>query len=339
MGPTNTYGYGPWRVLAPTPATRRYVCLSCLLLLALITAILCHDASGWAADRVWRVALGKGSRYDELIMLHIRLPRLLVALAAGACLALSGALFQTLTRNVLGSPDIIGINTGAAVGIVVTALWWPAPPALGALIGALTAALLVTLGHHRQANATQMIISGIAISAMGAAFIQFGIAQAPLEMAQYLTVLLSGSLANKQWQDVGFILLMLGLCASALWPLARSLNLFSLGPMTATALGAASVPTRVAGLLLAVALAAAAVMVVGPIAFVALAAPQIAKKMTRSTGISLFASALTGAVMLLGADLISLCLPTQRLPAGILTAGIGGLYLLALLASRIRQTS
>ncbi len=337
MAPINTYKLGPWRVLAPRQRTSRYLRRLLLLLLLIIVVMLCHDPSGWAADRVWRVTLRQGSRYDDLVMLHIRLPRLLVALSAGACLALSGTLFQTLTRNVLGSPDIIGINAGATVGIVVTVLWWPAPPALGALIGALAAALLVTLGNGRQATA--MIVSGIAIGAMAAAFVQFGIAQAQLEVAQYLTALLSGSLANKQWSDVALIVSMLVLCGGALWPLTRSLNLFSLGPITAMTLGAANTATRTMALLLAVMLAAAAVMVVGPIAFVALAAPQVAKKILHSTDVSLFASALTGAVMLLGADLISVLLPTQRLPAGIITAGLGGLYLLALLATQIRRPS
>ncbi|NDK99057.1 FecCD family ABC transporter permease [Photorhabdus bodei] len=334
-----TFMLGTAVFLVPPQRTQRAILLILLLLAVLFYLSLALGKQG--IDNPW---LTTSTPYQEFILTQLRLPRALVAIGAGATLALSGSLFQLTTRNALGSPDIIGVNAGAAAGIVTTLIIWPGvfPVALGALLGASFAVLLVYAGNisaSGQMQTTRIVISGIAIAALCMAFVNFAISNVRLEQAQQLASLLHGSLANRRWQDVGLIYGTMILFVPLLLWLGRQLNYVNLGYEVANTLG---VPVRIIQLMslsLAVILASMAVLVVGPVAFIALSAPQIARRLVRAKGTALFCSALVGALLLLASDLMTLLLPTSaRLPIGVITAGVGGVYLMYLLYAELRRT-
>ncbi len=337
-----TLTLGSWVFLAPARRTGVYLLLIWPILLLCLTAALMLSPSGFEGGKMLAVLAGEGSQYEEFILLQLRLPRALVALGAGAALAISGAIFQTTTHNALASPDIIGITTGASAGVVATLLLWPGvmPVPLGAFIGACTAVALVYAGSMSiLSHPERIIISGIAVGAVCIAFVNFATSQVRLEQASQLAALLSGSLAEKNWRDVGIISLTLGLVMPGLVYLSRQLNYLSLGAAIAQPLGVNIRQTHWLGLLVAIALATAAVLVVGPVAFIALSAPQITQHLVKTNGISLLCTALMGAFLLLASDIITLLLPTSsRLPVGVITAAVGGIYLMSLLYAKVRKT-
>lgn len=310
--------------------------LGLLVVLVWLTLLLPQQQAGaW-----WPHAI---TPWQDYVLWQLRVPRALVAIGAGAALAVSGALFQLTTRNALGSPDIIGVNAGAAAGIVATLVVWPhvLPVPVGALLGALLAVTLVYAGSLRRfgpLQTTQIVIAGIAIAAVCLALVNFAVSQLRIEVAQQLATLLSGSLASKQWRDVGWIFgALLVILPIIIW-LRRELTFVMVGHDIASTLG---VPVRRANLfsiLCAVVLASMAVLVVGPVAFVALAAPHIARRLQLTRGAGLLSAALMGALLMLASDLITLLLPTQgRLPVGVVTAALGGCYLMTLLYSELRK--
>ncbi|CNL58830.1 putative iron-siderophore transport system%2C membrane permease [Yersinia aldovae] len=344
MPPTNsckTLTLGSWVFLAPVPATQRYLLLMLptLLLCLLVAMVLSHNGFEWV--KTLNVLSGQGSQFEHFILLQLRLPRALVALGAGAALAISGAIFQTTTRNALGSPDIIGITAGASAGVVATLLLWPGviPVPVGAFLGACCAVALVYAGSiNNLSHSGKIVISGIAVGALCMAFVNFAISQVRLEQANQMAALLSGSLAEKNWCDVWIIGLTLSVVTPGLVYLSRQLNFLSLGSGVAQSLGVNVGLTHLLSLLLAIALATAAVLVVGPVAFIALSAPQITRHLLRSKGITLLCTALMGALLLLASDIITLLLPTpSRLPVGVITAAVGGIYLMYLLYAEVRR--
>lgn len=335
-GGGNTLVLGSWRFLMPASRTLWVLLLMGVLLLVLFWLALASGEAG-----IDNLLLRSETRWQQFILLELRMPRALVALGAGAALALSGALFQQTSRNVLASPDIIGVNAGASAGIVATLLVWPnqMPVALGALLGATLVMLLVFAwsgGRGGQRQVFAMVISGIALGALCLAFVNFAVSQVRIEQAQQLAALLSGSLANRHWQDVALIWGAL-CCAPLLLWLGRQLNYISLGHPVASSVGVPLRRVLVLSIVLALLLATASVLVVGPVAFIALSAPQIARRLVQAKGATLFCTALTGALLLLFSDLVTLLLPTSaRLPVGVITAAVGGIYLMYLLYGEMK---
>lgn len=219
---------------------------------------------------------------------------------------------------------------------------WPGlmPVAWGAAAGALLATAGVWFGSGAGFAAPQrMVIAGIAVGAIAFAFVQYGLSNLRREQAYLAAAWLNGSLAGKTWTDValigaaGALLLPIGLALCA------RLRLLEMGDDLAQALGATPSRSRLAATLVAVLAAAAAVTVAGPVAFVALAAPQIARRCVPTSGPQPLLTALTGAVLLAGADLLTRLAGPNGLPVGVLTAGIGGVYLAFLLVLEWRKTS
>ncbi|MET0714363.1 MAG: iron chelate uptake ABC transporter family permease subunit [Mycetocola sp.] len=254
-----------------------------------------------------------------------------IGLAAGAALAVSGALFQTVTRNPLGSPDIIGITSGASAGAAAFGLLWPGilPLPAGALVGAFVAMALVFVGTGSGfSSPARMLLVGIGVSAMSLAFVQWVLVRAGREQATVLASYLNGSLAARDWDHVATIVTAVVVLVPCALLLSRRLQLIEMGDEQADALGARSATTRTLTILVAIGLATAAVSVAGPIAFIALVAPQIARRVTRSAGPNILASALMGAFLLSLADLVTQQLPIDvTLPVGVVTALLGGIYL------------
>ena len=262
---------------------------------------------------------------------RLRGPRFVVALGAGAALGISGALFQTVTRNPLGSPDVIGLGAGAGAGAVLTGLLWPGvvPVWVGALAGAGIAMALVYASTGRGFSSPgRLIVAGIAVAAMASAVTQYVVSVVLRDHGLQLTAYLTGSISAVSWDHARTIALVLVVVLPAALLLVPRLRLVEMGDELADALGARS--RRVRGWAVAVSIiaAAGAVAVAGPIAFVALTAPQIARRATRAPGAGVVSAALTGALIMVVADLVAQQAPwAQGLPVGVLTGAVGGAYL------------
>jgi iron complex transport system permease protein len=286
---------------------------------------------------VVRTLLGNGSPRTDFVVLDLRLPRVLVAVAVGAALGLSGAVFQGLTRNPLGSPDIIGFTYGAATGGLLAILvlgGGTTAVSLGALAGGLVTALAVyLLAWHRGVRGLRLVLTGIGVSAILQAVNFYLIVNAGIADAARATVWLTGSLNNLGWPQVWPLLIALAVLTPALLAGAKRLEILQMGDDIARGLGVPVERTRVTLLILGTACCAAATAVAGPIAFVALAAPQLARALTRASGAGLLPAAWTGALLVLAADFAAQRL-TGTLPVGVATGALGGAYLAWLLRHR-----
>ncbi|WP_193104313.1 iron chelate uptake ABC transporter family permease subunit [Brachybacterium sp. FME24] len=293
-------------------------------------------------------ALAGDGGFASTIVLHWRLPRALAAIVFGAALALSGAIFQTLTRNPLGSPDVLGFSTGAYTGVLllslvagptVSGVLGGATTIVGALAGGLgTAVVVYLLARRGGVQGFRLIVVGIAISAMLHAINVWILLQVQDEVAMAASMWGAGTLSLIDWAGLVPVLILLLLVVPALVlcvPLMRQLEL---GDDLASMHGVAVERTRRRILLLAVVLIAAVTALSGPIAFVALSAPQLAKRLVNGTGIPLGASAAMGAVLLGGADLVAQHVLPTTLPVGVITIVLGGLYLVGLLLTPALKT-
>jgi iron complex transport system permease protein len=285
---------------------------------------------------------GGGSDGIRRIVLEGRLPRIVLAVIAGAALALSGAVFQSMTRNPLGSPDIIGFNTGAYTGALVVVLLFGGnyvAQSAGALAGGLAAAALVyVLAWTRGVQGFRLIVVGIAVGAMLHSVNAWLIIRARLEEALAAATWGAGSFNEAGWEQVVPVAIAVLIVVPVLVAFARPLALLEMGDETAQSLGVRPELTRGVLVLAGVALVAAITAAAGPIAFVALAAPQLARRLARSPGVALLPSAAMGAALMLASDVVAqrLLAPTQ-LPVGIVTVCIGGLYLVGLLIAQTRR--
>jgi iron complex transport system permease protein len=316
------------------PVRRRSLAVGATLFLALLVLSILTLTLGSLGIPVTHLLSDVVSPPDartEFVLNILRGPRLVTALATGAALGVAGALFQTVTRNPLGSPDVIGLGSGASAGAAVFTLLLPGilPTPVGALVGALAAMGLVWLGTGRGFSSPgRMILVGIGVSAMAVAVIQFVMTRAGQQQATVLAAYINGTLADRSWTDVatvGIPVLALVPCALVL---GRRLDLIEMGDELADSLGARSDLTRNLVILVAIGLATASVAAAGPISFVALTAPQVARRLARAPGAGILLSALMGAVIMTGADLLVQQSPFGvQLPVGLLTAVVGGVYL------------
>lgn len=285
--------------------------------------------------KLFDLLFGQTDAVSHWLFWQLWLPRTLVAVGVGASLAVSGCLFQVLSRNPLGSPDIIGINAGAAAGAVSVSLIWvnSLPMTVGAILGALLTLLLVLLSHGKTAQGRlNMVIAGLAVNALAMAWVQFALTGVRQEDAYQMSVWLNGSLAQRGWQEVMLIWLVLPICLIWLILLRRPLAMMQLSPQTAMSLGISPSRLTVMSLLPATILATASVVAAGPIAFIALAAPHLTRQLFRSHYPMMLPTALVGASLLLVADLLARWVNVGgALPVGVWTAGLGGVYLLYLI--------
>ncbi|SMG17575.1 FecCD family ABC transporter permease [Agreia pratensis] len=282
--------------------------------------------------------VGGGSDLDRFIVVDQRLPRAAAALLVGAALGASGAIFQSVSRNPLGSPDIIGFTTGAATGGLTVILLVGASTATTILVGTLvggfaTAAVVIALALRRGATGDRLVLSGIAVAAMLAATNDYLVSRADIENAEVAKAWQYGSLNAISWPPLLPLAVVLAFALPAALLASRSLRVLELGDDTAAAVGLRVARTRTVALALGVCLAAIAVATAGPIGFLALAAPQLARRVARSPGVTVLASTAMGAALLVSADLLAqrLLSPFQ-IPVGLVTAAIGGAYLVWMLA-------
>ncbi|WP_129669556.1 FecCD family ABC transporter permease [Phytoactinopolyspora endophytica] len=298
---------------------------------------------GVPASRLTSILWADLGPQEAFVLERLRGPRLAVAATAGAGLGVSGALFQAVTRNPLGSPDVIGLAAGASAGAAAFGLMWTGvlPLPVGALLGAIVAMALLYLGTGQGfSSPTRMIIVGIGINAMALAFVQWIITRTTREQATAIAAYINGSTASRSWDDVRLMAAALVVLLPMALVLSRRLRIVEMGDDLADALGARADRTRFWSVILAICAATAAVTVVGPVAFVALTAPQIARRLTRSPGPNVATAALTGALVLCLADMVAQHGPIDaQLPVGIFTAAVGGVYLGYLLITEFRRVS
>jgi iron complex transport system permease protein len=287
--------------------------------------------------------LGGESGIARTVVVEWRLPRVLAAVVFGAALGVSGAIFQSLTRNPLASPDIIGLTAGSYAGglvviIVIGAGAGSAAVAGGAIAGGLIAtALVYVLAYRRGIQGFRLIVVGIGISAMLEALSSYLVLRAKLEVAMMASVWGAGSLNPVGWEQLLPAAAVIAVVFVALGFFAGSLRQLELGDDAAKALGSRVERSRLGLIVCAVALIAVVTGAAGPIAFVALAAPQIALRITRTAGIALVPAALLGALVLLVSDVVAQHVLPTALPVGVVTVVVGGGYLIWLLIHELRR--
>ncbi|MFJ3760007.1 MULTISPECIES: FecCD family ABC transporter permease [unclassified Streptomyces] len=285
---------------------------------------------------------GHGSGADTFIVVNLRLPRLLCALLAGAALGMSGAVFQSLSRNPLGSPDIVGFTSGAATGAVVQIVVFHGgayATSGAALAGGLVTALAVALlaAGRGPAVGYRIVLVGIGVSAMLTSLTAYLLTRASLYEAQDAQIWLIGSLNSVSWSVVAPLAAALAVLTPVTVVAARALAWLELGEDTARGLGVPVGRTRLVLVVTATALAAVTTAAVGPIVFVALAAPQLCRRLVRSPGAPVVPAAFMGALLLSVSDFAAQrVLPATELPVGAMTGVLGGLYLCRLLVVRRR---
>ena len=318
----------PWRVLILNVAL-------VVLIAALAFWGMLQGDYKIAPEKLVPALLGEGKQIT-VAFAQQRAARIVAALLVGAALGLSGAIFQVISGNALGSPDIIGFTNGAATGALLQIIVFNSGPvevALGAVVGGLATSVLVWLMTRRTGlHGFRLVLVGIGVGSTLAAFNALLVVRASLTQAQTAASWLAGSLNDITWERTYALLGLLLVVTPLLLMLVRPLGAIRFGDQVASGLGVSVNAYRVAALFIGVLLVSLATATTGPIAFVALAAPHIAKTLARSGGVGFTSAALMGALMVLGSDLIGrFAVPGRIIQVGVVTGAIGGLYLIYLI--------
>jgi iron complex transport system permease protein len=286
----------------------------------------------------------------SFIVMETKLPRAVIGAMIGIAFGLSGGLFQTMLRNPLASPDVIGISYGASAGAVTAIVVFGASGAAvsgAALGGAVAVAALIygisrsgSLGGGGSAAGNRLILAGVGVAAALHAMVNFLLTRADIRTAADVLVWLNGSLNSTSWDRAGMLALALLVLVPAAALLAGPLRILELGDDAAAGLGIRVGRTRLGVVMTAVALAAVATAAAGPVAFVAFLAGPIARRFTGRA--SLPASAFVGALIVLAADYFAaniapLLLDGTVLPVGVITGALGAPFLLWLLVTSNRK--
>ena len=288
---------------------------------------------------VFRTLIGQGERVDEFVIMDLRMPRALVGLIAGVALGISGALTQSIARNPLASPDVLGITGGASATavFVVTASGGAAIAhsvglSAAALTGGLLTGLLVYFMAWRKGiDGFRLILIGVSVSAVMNALTTWLLVLADIQDVARAQRWLVGSLDSRSWSEVWASLWIMAALVLVVLVVSFQLRPMHFGDDVAAGLGVRHTAVRAILLLCAVLLAGVAVSAAGPVPFVALVAPQITMRLLRTPVPPLIASGLFGATLLIGSDLIARTVLPNDLPVGIVTAIIGGPFLVYLL--------
>ena len=303
----------------------------------------------YSLERVWAALTGNGTRIEELVVVDRRLSRVVSGALVGFLLGVSGALTQSVTRNPIASPDILGVTAGAGLAAVfvvtrpteVGALTGEAPGdllAMAALVGGvLTTVLILALSWRGGFDGLRLILVGIGVNALALAAISWMLTRSSLDEAAVATRWLTGSMSGARLDNLPLLVVVAVGCALVCVVLARDLASLRLGRELSSTLGSPAGRTEALSLVVAVVAVSAATSVAGPIGFVAFVAPQAALRLFGTAGPTPLAGGLTGAAMLVCADLVAQRLPVS-LPTGVITAVVGAPVLLALIVPRIRRS-
>lgn len=299
----------------------------------------------WASLAFGALGGAGGGDYDQAVVWDLRWPRTLTGLAVGATLAAAGCLMQALTRNPLADPSVLGVNTGAAFAIVVAlsllGIRNPQMLFMAALVGGTVAASLVWVlgsGGASAGSPAQLALAGVVLTALLGSWTSALLLQNN-ESLDTVRSWLAGSLGGRTLADLAALSpwLVVGVVASL--GLSRSLEVMGLGQDSARALGLKVSLVRNLTLLVVVWLTAVSVALAGPIGFIGLAVPHIARalagpELTRSLPLGL----VLGPLLLVGADVVGrVIIPPSEVPVGIVTAVLGAPLLISLAVRRGRR--
>lgn len=334
-------GHDRTNIVVDRRAATVTVAAGVVVIVLMILALLLGDFP-LTAPEVIDVLLGRGEGLVRTVVLEWRLPRALAAVLFGAALAVSGALFQTITRNPLASPDIMGLANGSYTGMILALVVlggsWPML-VTGSLAGGLAAAAVIYLLALRNGlQGFRFIMVGIGVSAMLASFNTWLLLRVDLDVALFASAWGAGTLNTitpATLIPTGLsIVVLLCLVPAVSAPLRQ----LSLGEDAAASTGAAIRPARLTAIAIAIGLVSAVTAVSGPIAFIALSAPQIARRLARTADIPLVPTAVVGGLLLLVSDLVSQHVIPLTVPVGVVTVVFGGIYLVWLLVREARRT-
>jgi iron complex transport system permease protein len=270
-----------------------------------------------------------------------------VGLLVGAGFAMSGAIWQSITRNPLASPDLLGVTAGASAGAVAVIVFG-GTAFLGAAIGIpvaamagglLTGVVIYLLAWRRGIEGFRLVLIGVAVNGILIALTNWMLVIGEIWDAQAATVWLNGSLNGRGWGDAIPAAIALGVIGAVALASTFQLSALKLGDDTARALGVRVQLSQSVLLIASVLLAAMCVTAAGPIGFVAFVAPQVTLRIARTAGPPLLASALTGAALVVGSDYVARVLLPVELPVGIVTTAIGGPFLMYLIIHTNRRLS
>ncbi|WES65568.1 iron ABC transporter permease [Microbacter sp. GSS18] len=311
--------------------------IGAVLALAIVVSMLVGDYDLSPAG-VARALFGSGSNIDVYIVTQVRLPRTLIAVLCGAALGIAGALFQTLLRNPLASPDLLGVSGGAGVAAVWATLILGlsgAAVAASAFAGGLVVAMVLLVAARRLSDGGyRLVLAGVGIAFLCAAVIGYLLKRAQITQAQSALVWITGSIGATGWSDVLVVGAVLLVAAPMIVAASRMLTVLELGDHLAAGLGVRPVLARIGIVAAAVLLAAASTAFIGPVAFVALCAPPIARALLGRGTVGIATSGAIGALILLAADLVAQhAFPGLTVPVGVITGAVGAPYLLWLLAT------
>ena len=336
------------------PRDRRATARQAHLWLGLLLIVICAISLESGASGVSLLGLVTGSAEDDtlsrIILWQVRLPRIAMGALVGAALAVSGAVMQGLFRNPLADPGIVGVSAGAGLGAVTAiVLGGLLPPALQSLIGIYTVPLAAFLGgwasvlllygvatRGGRTSVATMLLAGIALGALSGAIAGLLVYAADDQQLRDLTFWGLGSLAGATWAKLVTAAPIIGLALVAATTLGRGLNGLALGEATALHLGIPVQRTKTLAILTVAGATGAAVAVSGGIGFVGIVVPHLLRLATGPDhGPLLINSALLGASLLLGADILSrLIIAPAELPIGIVTAVLGAPVFLWILLRR-----
>ena len=329
---------GRWSVLI----TPRHVVVGLMLLalsLAVAVAALRLGKFTVTTQEVIDALQGQGRRIVQIVIVKWKLPRILLGLVAGLALGVAGAVFQTITRNPLGSPDLIGFSTGAQTGILVSVLLLPGSmlsTSLASFIGGAAVGTVTYLVSLRGGfTGLRFILVGIAISSMLISVNRWLLVRVDDDEGLGALKAITGTLGAARWPVVAPTSLAIALALALMLPVARHLRVVALGEQMATVLGSPTRRVVAVLILLGTVLVAVVTMAAGPIGFVALVAPHLARFLTGSPQPPLLVSGLTGSLLLAGADLLSQ-LVLESMPVSVVTNAVGGLYLMVALTATAR---
>ena len=329
---------GRWSVLI----SPRHVLIGLMLLalgLAVAVAALRLGKFTVSTQEVIDALQGRGRRIVQVVVVTWKLPRILLGLVAGLALGVAGAVFQTITRNPLGSPDLIGFSTGAQTGILVSILLLPGSmlsASLASFIGGAAVGTVTYLVSLRGGfTGLRFILVGIAISSMLVSVNRWLLVRVDDDEGLGALKAITGTLGAARWPVVAPTSLAIALALALMLPVARHLRVVALGEQMATVLGSPTRRVVAVLILLGTVLVAVVTMAAGPIGFVALVAPHLARFLTGSPQPPLLVSGLTGSLLLAGADLLSQ-LVLESMPVSVVTNAVGGLYLMVALTATAR---
>lgn len=279
---------------------------------------------------------GSGEPGAVYIVQELRLPRAIAGLLAGLAFGMAGAIFQTVTRNPLASPDIVGVNAGAAACVVAGITFGFGSSIVLGVVGGLGAGLLVyLLSWRRGTTGYRFILVGVGVAAVFTSATDFLMTRAQIFEAQLAMGWLVGSLNDRDWSQVRPLLVALIVLTPVAVFFSRWMRMLQLGEDVATGLGTPVRAAHLALLVTGVGMATFATAAAGPVMFVALVAPQIAQRLAGMPWPPMIVSGLTGSAVVLTSDVLSrVILPSANLPVGVVTGALGAPVLLWLLTRR-----